>query len=355
VSLRRRATDAGVTAEPAARPRLRLALVASGGGHVRQLLDLEPVWAAHDHFFVTEDTPLGRSIAERERTYFVSHFALGQARLGAPLKLVAGAFSNCFAAARAILAERPDFVITTGAGASFFAVLWARLLGARVVMVETFARFERPSKFARLAGPLAHWKIVQSAKLAAFMPDAAVFDPLRILDAPPPPKRAFLFATVGATLPFDRLVAAVAELKARGDISEDVLIQTGVGGRAPAGVRSVETLPFDEMQANLSEADIVVCHGGTGSLITALRHGCRVIVMPRRAELKEHYDNHQSDITHAFAARGLVTVANTTEELATAIIAARVRPRVSASTDPDGLMRYLRSLLEAQGAAAAGA
>jgi UDP-N-acetylglucosamine transferase subunit ALG13 len=339
--------EAAAAAQARPARRLRLALVASGGGHVRQLLDLEPVWRDHERFFLTEDTPLGRSIAERERTHFVAHFALGQARLGDPLKMLGAAARNAFASARVIFAERPDVLITTGAGASFFAVVCARLIGARVILVETFARFDRPSKFARWASPLAHETIVQSPALAPFMPGAAVFDPLRILDGPAPPKRPLLFATVGATLPFPRLVAAVAQLKASGDIFEDVLIQTGVGAAQPAGAPSVETLPFDELQAVLSQADIVVCHGGTGSLITALRHGCRVIVMPRQAALKEHYDNHQAEISRAFAARGMVTIANTPEELAQALKTARATPPICATTDPRALIEHLRGVLAA--------
>src|SRR3546814_13248667 len=73
----------------------------------------------------------------------------------------------------------------------------------------------------------------------------------------------------------------------------------------------VDTLPFAKVQKLLHDADIVVCHGGTGSLITALRAGCRVIAMPRLSERGEHYDNHQSEITEAFVARGLIWSAAT--------------------------------------------
>src|SRR5215472_12209903 len=70
--------------EPAAAPttgeRLRVCLAASGGGHLRQLLDLQSFWSGHDYFFVTEDTALGQSLRDSHPTYFVPHFGLGQAR-----------------------------------------------------------------------------------------------------------------------------------------------------------------------------------------------------------------------------------------------------------------------------------
>jgi UDP-N-acetylglucosamine transferase subunit ALG13 len=308
-------------------------------------LDLQPTWSVHEYFFVTENTALGASLAEQHRTYFIPHIAFGQIRLGAPFRMVAGAISSFFRSARIIWKERPDLVISTGAGAVVFVVAWARLMGARTVIVESFARFQHPSLFSRVTAPWAHHLIVQSKPLANFYPNAKVFDPLRILDDTPPAKRDLIFATVGATLPFDRLVNMVADLKTRGQISEELIIQTGIGGRVPPGVRTVETLPFDRVQELLRDASVVICHGGTGSLITALRQGCHVISVPRLMAKGEHYDDHQSEITEAFAARGLISVANTSEELVTALEATRTRTPVLATTDPTELIEYLEDVI----------
>ena len=326
----------------AERGRLKVCLAASGGGHLRQLLDLEQVWAAHDSFFVTERTALSESLAESRRLFFVPHVAMGQARLGRPVNMLAAAFTNFWASASIIVRERPAVVISTGAGSVYFILLLGRFMGARVIGIESFARFERPSLFMRLASPLADELIVQSAALSAFWPKARVFDPLRVLDGPRPAKKPLLFATVGATLPFDRLVDWVAALAASGDISHEVVIQTGVGGRAPQGMTVVETLPFDQVQALLRDADIVVCHGGTGSLIMALRAGCHVIALPREFELGEHYDDHQAEIATAFSARGLIAVARTRDELALAVRDARHRRPVIASTDHMALAAHLQ-------------
>ena len=326
-----------------------MCLAGSGGGHVRQLLDLEPAWSRHDYFFLTEDTALSRSIAERHKVRYVPHVALGQARLGAPLKMLAAGVRSFFASGLAILRERPQVIISTGAGAVFFGLLWARAIGAKVVVIESFARFDKPSVFGRLTAPFAHHKVAQSQALAAYWPDAPIFDPLRILDTPRPQKKPLLFATVGAILPFDRLVQMVADAKSRGVIGEEVIAQTGRNGVSPAGITCVETLSFEEMQATLKEADLVVCHGGTGSLITALRQGCRVIAVPRLFAHGEVYDDHQAEITNAFVERGLIQVANTPEELVVALQAARhTQPRL-ATSDPSELIDYLKNLLEQWG------
>jgi UDP-N-acetylglucosamine transferase subunit ALG13 len=326
--------------------RLRICLAASGGGHLRQLLDLEPVWGVHDSFLVTEQTALAKSLATDHRTHFVTHVAAGQARLGKPWLMIHSALRNLGQAWRAISSERPDVVISTGAGAVFFAVLFARIRGAKVILIESFARFDRPSLFMRTAARLAHEKVVQSQNLASYWSDAHVFDPLRILDGPRPTKLPLLFVTVGATLPFDRMVSAVATLKREGEIHERVIAQVGRGAARPVELQTVETMKFDEVQRTLREADIVICHAGTGSIITALREHCRVVVMPREHKLGEHYDDHQSEITSAFAARGLVVGARSIDELRIAIRKIRGRPVVGATTDPQALLQWLSTTLD---------
>jgi UDP-N-acetylglucosamine--N-acetylmuramyl-(pentapeptide) pyrophosphoryl-undecaprenol N-acetylglucosamine transferase len=325
---------------------LRVLLVGSGGGHLRQLLDLVDSMSDLDVLIVTEDTAFGRSIGQLHRTHFVEHVALGLARRKSPFHLIGATAKNFVQSTRIAFRERPDVIITTGAGSVYFSTLWGRLLGARIILIDSLARFESLSTFARLAGPLAHHRVVQSPALSRFWPDAKVFDPIRLLDRERPSKQPLLIATVGATLPFDRLVNSVSELKARGEIAEDVLIQTGVGGARPAGMNVVETLPFDELKAKLHEADIVVCHGGTGSLIMALREGCRVVAMPRLSSQGEHYDRHQSEITRALAARGMICVANSTEELSAALKEVRLRKPVMATSDPSELAAFIRVILD---------
>ncbi len=324
---------------------LRICLAGSGGGHVRQILDLEPLWREHDHFFVSEDTALGRALAERHDIDFVAHVALGQARLGAPFKMVAAGIANFIQSARIVLRRRPNVVITTGAGAMFFTVLWARLLGARIVLIDSMARVHHPSAFARLAGPFAHVRISQSEAAAREWPGAVVFDSLKLLPDAPPPKEPLLFATVGATLPFDRLIAMVDEAKRKGLLPEQVIAQCGEGGRRSDQFETVESLGFEQVKDILRRADLVVCHGGTGSMITAAQNGCRTIAVPRRFARGEHYDDHQEEIAEAFHARGLAIAVDSQAEFEAAIAQWRTRAPQVATRDTSAMMAYLRKIL----------
>jgi UDP-N-acetylglucosamine--N-acetylmuramyl-(pentapeptide) pyrophosphoryl-undecaprenol N-acetylglucosamine transferase len=325
-----------------------ICLAASGGGHVRQLLDLEPLWSRYPHFFVTEATALGRSIGERIDTSFVPHFALGQARLGSPFAMFAGAWRSMWRSLRIVWRKRPDVVITTGAGSLMFIVLWARLAGARIILIDSFARFEGPSAFARLMGPLAHRRYAQSTISASKWNGAVAFDPLRPVATPPPVKLEKVFATVGATLAFPRLAQLVIEAKEAGLLPQQVVLQVGEGVSypdPPDGIEIVETLSFEKVQELLNTAQAVICHGGTGSILTALREHCHVIVIPRRFELGEHYDDHQAEITQSFVSRGLVQCADDLASLRQAIENLAIRQPVAVTTHYGELMEDLSTYL----------
>ena len=324
---------------------MKICLAASGGGHMRQLLDLEPFWREHDYFFVTEPTAMGDSVAQRHHTEFVPHVALGQAKLGRPWEMVRSALANLSASWRIVSRNRPDLFISTGAGSMFFTGLFAKMRGAKVVVIDSFARFDSPSAFARIAGPIADWRISQSPAAAKAWNDAECHDPLVILDGKRPAKEQLLFATVGATLPYERLLDYVSKAKRDGLIPERVVIQTGKGVAPIENAECFETLDFDQMRAMLAKAEIAVCHGGTGSLITALQAGCRTIAIPRLFERGEHYDNHQLEITEAFEQRGLLFVARTREEFDAALVKARgFEPRL-ATTDPKALIARLDQIV----------
>lgn len=323
-------------------PRLRICLAASGGGHLRQLLDLKPFWEEHDVHFVTEDTPLARSLAKGHRVHFVPHFRLRH--LGRPSGYsLATVARNAKAAKRLVAAMRPHLVLSTGAGSVFFAVLFAKMSGAKFVLIESFARFERPSLFARLTRRFADCLIVQSPRLAETWPDAEVFDPLVDLGPATGAKEDLGLVTVGTLLPFDRLVRAVASLTGPTRPAR-ILAQVGTGGDRPDRMEVHESIGFDEMLALLERANVVFCHGGTGSLITALRAGCRVVAMPRRQELGENNDNHQCEILAAFAERGLIEVAEEAGDLEPALQRALSKQPRRATTDYSPLVERLRDI-----------
>jgi UDP-N-acetylglucosamine transferase subunit ALG13 len=323
---------------------IRVCLAASGGGHLHEMLDLRSFWEGHDRHFVTESTPIADSLARTERVHLVRPIAFGHFRAKPLLSVLSAATLNIAASWRAVRAERPDLVISTGAGSVFFVVLFAKLRGAKYIHVEPFCRFDTPSIFGRLARRLADALIIQSEKLASVWPNAELFDPFVRLPSTTEDREDLAVVTVGTVLPFDRLVNGVASLSPKDDRPAHIVAQVGNGGVHPPGIEAKESMDFQEMSSLLQRAKVVFSHAGNGSLMSALQAGCRIVAMPRRADLGEHWDDHQREILNAFAARGVIEVAEEADELPAALQRALEKPAARARNDHSALMARLNSL-----------
>ncbi len=123
-----------------------------------------------------------------------------------------------------------------------------------------------------------------------------------------------IFLTVGVQLPFDRLVRAVDEWAGRTGRS-DVVAQTGASTYSCRHIDAKPYLGLAEFNACVKQAELVVAHAGMGSIITALELGKPIVVVPRRASLMEHRNDHQLSTARHMAEHGLITVAQDEQQL----------------------------------------
>lgn len=146
-----------------------------------------------------------------------------------------------------------------------------------------------------------------------------------------------IFVTVGnATQGFPRLLEAVDSLAGAGEFAgERVLMQTGNGGCRPRHCEFRAFLPPEEFDAAMGEADVIVSHGGCGTILNAVRRGKVPVVMPRRRRFGEHVNDHQLQITEALSADGRIVAVHAAADLGPAIAAAR-RRGATGSVPPAG-------------------
>jgi UDP-N-acetylglucosamine transferase subunit ALG13 len=124
-----------------------------------------------------------------------------------------------------------------------------------------------------------------------------------------------IFATVGSQGPFDRLIHAVDEWTAlRG--RSDVFAQIGKAKYIPKHIRFTEFVDPREFKRLVEEAQLVVAHGGIGSIISALEAAKPIVVMPRRAQFREQRNDHQVATARQFEGKGQIIVAYEEQSLA---------------------------------------
>ncbi|MCH7789407.1 MAG: glycosyltransferase [Acidobacteria bacterium] len=102
-----------------------------------------------------------------------------------------------------------------------------------------------------------------------------------------------IFVTVGAQLPFDRMISLVDEwVGANPDIS--AFAQIGEGALTPTHMSHTEMLTSIEYQHRMDDADLIIAHSGTGSILKAIDAQRPIIVLARRAALGECRNEHQT-------------------------------------------------------------
>jgi len=115
-------------------------------------------------------------------------------------------------------------------------------------------------------------------------------------------------------MPFDRLVKTVdqwAISRGRGD----VFAQIGPTDNYPSGIQWTKFMDAAEFKHRFAAAKVIVAHAGTGSIITALQMGKPILVMPRRASLRETRNDHQVATAEQFRRFPSVVVAWDEKEL----------------------------------------
>jgi len=122
-----------------------------------------------------------------------------------------------------------------------------------------------------------------------------------------------IFVTVGMAYGFNRLVKKMDEISR--DINEEIIIQIGDSTFEPKNAKYFRFGSKEQVNKLYSDARIIVCHSGVGSIITSLEYGKSTIVVPRLKIYGEHIDNHQIEIAKEFEKRGAVTVIYNIEDL----------------------------------------
>ena len=116
-----------------------------------------------------------------------------------------------------------------------------------------------------------------------------------------------IFVTVGSrNYPFNRLFMKIDELYEKGTLSDRMFAQVGTSTYKPKHFEYKDFLSPEEFAKKVQEADLVVSHGASGSIMKALNAGKKIIAVARLKKYGEHINDHQIQNNEAFAAKKYV-------------------------------------------------
>ena len=139
--------------------------ISSSGGHWEELMFLKEIADEYDTLYITEEG------GQAEDSNLKKIYTLPQ--INRHEKNFLFHFIKLFKSASKIMkAEKPDFIITTGALIAFPFCVFAKMRSVKVIYIESFARVNNQSLTGKLVYPLADLFLVQWESLLKLYPKA---------------------------------------------------------------------------------------------------------------------------------------------------------------------------------------
>ena len=118
---------------------------------------------------------------------------------------------------------------------------------------------------------------------------------------------------------FHRLLEEIDNLIKDGIIKDEVIVQAGYTKYSSDNMKILTLISKEELEKLQEQADLIITHGGVGSIMTSIERGKKVIAIPRLHKYGEHVNNHQKEIVEKFAKDGCIIGIDDVKELKEAI------------------------------------
>ena len=106
---------------------------------------------------------------------------------------------------------------------------------------------------------------------------------------------------------FHRLLEAVQKQIDNKIIKEEVIVQAGSSSDFKSNdMKIFDLIPMDEYDKLIEECDVLITHGGVGTIMTGLKNNKKVIAAARLSKYKEHVNDHQLQRIESFVNFGYI-------------------------------------------------
>ena len=106
--------------------------------------------------------------------------------------------------------------------------------------------------------------------------------------------------------PFNRLLEAVDKACQKKIIKDKVIVQAGTTKYESKNMEIFDLIPINKFNSLVGKADLIITHGGVGSIIQGLKKGKKIIAVPRLKKYGEHTNDHQFQIIDEFTRQGYI-------------------------------------------------
>ncbi len=114
---------------------------------------------------------------------------------------------------------------------------------------------------------------------------------------------------------FERLLKMMDEVLELLNSDEEVIVQAGFTKYQSNRMQIFDYIDMDKFNDLLAKCDVLVTHGGVGTMITALKMNKKIIACSRLSKFHEHHNDHQQEIIDSFSEKGYILACSDVDEL----------------------------------------
>ena len=234
----------------------KVMFICSVGGHLTQMLQMKKIFNEYDYVLITEKTDVTKKMKDK---YNIEYLVYGSRNY-----LFSYIFKFSFNIIKSLILfikYRPKTIITTGTHTAVPMCYIGKLFRRKIIYIESFAKRTSPTLSGKMVYPIADIFIVQWESMLSIYPKAKYFGPI---------------------------------------------VQAGYTEFNSKKMKIIDFINYAEMEKLVDKADLIITHGGTGSILGPLKKNKKVIACARLAKYGEHVDNHQEELVSIFAKEGYI-------------------------------------------------
>ena len=105
---------------------------------------------------------------------------------------------------------------------------------------------------------------------------------------------------------FSRLIEQIDLINMSKKLPYEVFAQIGTSTYIPKSFNYIKFVTRTHLIDLINKAKIIISHGGSASIITALKLNKKIISVPRLKKYNEHVDDHQLELLVKLKQKGLI-------------------------------------------------
>lgn len=147
----------------------KILFVSSTGGHLNELLQLKPMFKKYDSYIITEKTETNLKLKEEyhDKINFLIYGTKHK-----PFIYIFKLIYNFFKCIYFWFKIKPDVIISTGAHTGGLMCLVGKILGSKIIYIETFANIKTKTITGKLVYKFADLFVVQWESMLELYPKA---------------------------------------------------------------------------------------------------------------------------------------------------------------------------------------